>query len=50
MGNKITEEYNEQMAQKMAERGSFDETNATTEEIIDFDRILEEVRVLVIKN
>ena len=42
--NKITEEYNEQMAQKMAERGSFDETNATTEEIIDFDRILEEVR------
>lgn len=44
MGNKITKEYNEQMAQKMAEKGSFDETNATTEEIIDFDRILEEVR------
>lgn len=42
--NKITEEYNEQMAQKMAEKGSFDETNATTEEIIDFDRILEEIR------
>lgn len=43
-GNKITKEDNEQMAQKMAERGSFDETNATTEEIIDFDRILEEIR------
>lgn len=42
--NKITKEYNEQVAQKMAERGSFDETNATTEEIIDFDRILEEIR------
>lgn len=42
--NKITEGDNEQMAQKMAERGSFDETNATMEEIIDFDRILEEVR------
>lgn len=43
-GNPITKEYNEQMAEKMAERGSFDETNATMEEIIDFDRILEEVR------
>lgn len=28
----------------MAEKGSFDETNATMEEIIDFDRILEEIR------
>ena len=44
MGDKITKEYNEQVAEKMAEKGSFDETNATTEEIIDFDRMLEEVR------
>ena len=39
--NKITKEDNQQMAEKMAEKGSFNETHATTEEIIDFDKILD---------
>lgn len=42
--NKITKEYNEQMAKKMSEKGSFDEANTTTEKIIDFDSMLDEVR------
>lgn len=42
--NKITKEYNEQMAKEMSEKGSFDKTNTTTEKIIDFDKMLDKVR------